>query len=146
MDLIQPSQVFVFLYAMILGVIFAVLYDFFKVIRYFNNKDKYITFAIDIIFMIICGLLYFYFSVSFNQGQIRAFTIIGTILGFLIYIYVFGRFTDKFIFIITKKLLLFFCILKNVFLKFTYIVVKIYSKIKNGILLLVKKVRNKKNI
>ena len=117
MNIIQQSQILVFLYSLVVGVVFAVIYDIFKIIRYINITNKKVTFISDVIYMLLCAILYFYFSVGFNQGYVRVFTMIGVIVGFFIYVYTIGKITDKLILYTSKKIISFFNIVKQLIKK-----------------------------
>ena len=44
--------------------------------------------------MIICGVITFYFSLAFLEGQIRFFVFLGEILGFIVYYHTIRRLFD----------------------------------------------------
>ncbi|MBQ5346602.1 MAG: spore cortex biosynthesis protein YabQ [Ruminococcus sp.] len=73
-----------------LGLLYEPLRVFYKL--GFNGKIFY--FICDTLFMIICGVITFYFSLAFLEGQIRFFVFLGEILGFIVYYHTIRRLFD----------------------------------------------------
>lgn len=89
------NQIYIFLFAVIFGLILGVINDIFRFIRYLGFKSKISVFLQDVIYMSICGLLTFLFLLAFNNGEIRYFPLIGEFFGLVIYRYTIGLFTYK---------------------------------------------------
>lgn len=77
------------------GVIFGAIYDFFRFFRLLF-KNKIVCFIIDFIYMIIISLLFFINLLGFNNGMVRYYFIVLSLLGFLFYIFTVFRLTEKF--------------------------------------------------
>lgn len=86
------GQTRLFLMSVPLGAAFGVVYDVFRAVRVilpFMGK-KLPTAVCDFIFMLICGLGIYFFSLSFARGEVRAYYAIGAALGFVIYYFTVG--------------------------------------------------------
>lgn len=83
-EISNRSQISSFLYAIILGVIFALLYDIFRAFRLAKSSGTINVFFQDIIYFVIISILTFIFLLSTTKGEIRAYIILGTLLGFFI--------------------------------------------------------------
>lgn len=120
MEQTVSNQLFIFLFAVIFGLILGAINDIFRFIRYLGFKSKISVFFQDIIYMAVCGLLTFLFLLAFNHGEIRYFPLIGELAGIVIYRYTIGFFTYKlfkFIVLFFKWILLFIKKLIKVMLK-----------------------------
>lgn len=76
-------QLFTFLGAIVLGVCYSLFYDFFRAWRKVNISSYIIVFLQDIFYFIICAFITFVYLLSVTNGEIRAYIIIGIILGFI---------------------------------------------------------------
>lgn len=76
------------------GVIFGAIYDFFRFFRLLF-KNKIVCFILDFIYMIIISLLFFIDLLGFNNGMVRYYFIVLSVLGFLFYIFTVFRLTEK---------------------------------------------------
>lgn len=82
------EQCTLFLFSVILGAGIGVFYDVFRTIRIvfpFAAKSKAV-FAEDIVFMVVSGAAVFIYAAVLCRGQVRFFCVIGTLLGFMLYI------------------------------------------------------------
>lgn len=76
------SQLLGFLYSVVLGIIFCLVYD---VLRAFRAEIKFGTaavFAADILYSVFCAVTCFCFMLSVTGGEIRAFVFVGAAVGF----------------------------------------------------------------
>lgn len=76
------SQLLGFLYSVVLGIIFCLIYD---VLRAFRAEIKFGTaavFAADILYSVFCAVTCFCFLLSVTGGEIRAFVFAGAAVGF----------------------------------------------------------------
>lgn len=76
------SQLLGFLYSVVLGIIFCLVYD---VLRAFRAEIKFGTaavFAADILYSVFCAVTCFCFMISVTEGEIRAFVFAGVAVGF----------------------------------------------------------------
>lgn len=85
------GQSLCFLYSMAVGGILGLIYDFFKIDRIVFKRGNIFVFLQDILFWIIATVIFFSFSVVFSNGQIRAYLLFGSFLGFLIYRLTFSK-------------------------------------------------------
>ncbi len=84
MDLYVANQTLVFLYACVLGAVLSILYDVFRLIRITAAMGRAVIIAEDIVFFIIVFAATFVFILSFTEGMIRFYVILGEILGFIL--------------------------------------------------------------
>lgn len=124
------NQIYIFLFAVIFGLIFGVINDFFRFIRYLGFKSKTAVFFQDLIFMSLCGLLSFFFLLVFNKGEIRYFPLIGEFIGLAIYRYTIGIITYK----IFKLILSFLQLIALFIKKIVRVILKVLKKIFRPIL------------
>ncbi|MDD6806853.1 MAG: spore cortex biosynthesis protein YabQ [Oscillospiraceae bacterium] len=117
-----------FFYSIFVGVLIALIYDLFRLIRKIIykkiNPKLYLS---DILTPIIASLLLTVFTVVFGFGQIRIYSILGSIIGFVIYINTVGLLTfriEDFLSFIISKGIAFFVVKPILFL------LKVLKKIK----------------
>lgn len=124
-----------FIYSLILGLFFCVLYDFIRALHSLVLKLSFEVFIIDILYWIITTITSFFFIVIRCNGQIRLYVIIGLVLGFVTL-----RVTlSKLLFLLFQKIISFIVwILHLVSLLFDRIFIHI-NKILRNLMLLFKK-------
>jgi len=91
MILSMRSQAMVFLTASAVGFAIGFIYDVFRIIRKAFKHKKILTQIEDAVFWINVSLLMFYVMLQRNFAQIRAFNVLGTALGMLLYFLTVGR-------------------------------------------------------
>lgn len=84
-EISSNEQYLCFIYSMCLGAFLGLIYDFFKIDRNVFKRRKLTVVFQDILFWIISAFMFFSFSIVFSNGQIRAYLLLGSFLGFLIY-------------------------------------------------------------
>lgn len=87
------EECILFLLSTVMGAGLGILYDIFRIIRIifpFASK-KSAVFVEDILFMLISGAAVFLYAAVMCRGQVRFFCILGTFLGFLLYITAVGN-------------------------------------------------------
>ena len=86
------EQTELFLLSVLAGVTFGVLWDVFRALRVMlpPMRSTALTAVCDALYMIICGLGLYIFSLLFARGEIRAFYWLGALLGAVIYILTVG--------------------------------------------------------
>lgn len=86
------EQCSLFLLSVVLGLGIGVFYDVFRVLRivFPPAAKKNAVFAEDIVFMAASGAAIFLYAAVLCRGQVRFFCVIGTFLGFLLYIVTVG--------------------------------------------------------
>lgn len=90
------SQTKGFLLSLGFGLLVGVLYDLLRVIRLCFTKSKTAIFIFDVIFVFIASISSFLFMLTVTDGQLRAFIVLGELLGFFIYYFSFGIIAVKF--------------------------------------------------
>jgi len=85
------QQTITFLYAVALGILLCAVYDVFRIIRIAFGARHIAVFVEDLIFSLIALILTFVFVITFNNGEVRFFVLIGELLGFTIYYFTVGR-------------------------------------------------------
>lgn len=89
------EQLMLFGFALLFGMMLGVVNDLFRFIRFLGFDTKKAVFFQDILFMCLCAFATFLFSLAYNQGEIRFFTLFGEFLGIVIYRYTIGIITGK---------------------------------------------------
>ena len=79
-------QTLQFLYSGALGVALGILFDVFRVIRYFSPKKRFITALYDALFWVSASIFLFAFVLTFAEGRMRWYILLGAFLGGFVYI------------------------------------------------------------
>jgi spore cortex biosynthesis protein YabQ len=82
------------------GMLVGAVYDFYRGIRTAFKKGKWVTAILDIFFIITLGIIVVYVMYTANQGELRLYTFIGFIIGFMLYI----AGVSPFIMFLTRKI------------------------------------------
>lgn len=93
-----------FVISILWGCLIVIIYDCLRIIRNLIKHNKLTVALEDIVYWIICGFLIFQMMYKHNNGIIRTFSILGMLIGMLIYKYSFSEFLVKNISSILKKL------------------------------------------
>lgn len=83
-----------FFYSVLLGIGLCVLYDLFRLDRKVFRRSAVTVFFEDIVFWLIAALATFCLLLLHTNGQVRAFVLIGLLIGFLICRLTLTRLTD----------------------------------------------------
>ena len=84
-EITVKSQILTFFYAVTLGIILSVLFDFFKTIRISYKHNNIFVFIEDIVFFLISTFLTFMFLMARCNGEFRTYVISAILIGFFIY-------------------------------------------------------------
>lgn len=76
------GQIFAFLYSMLGGVIFCLIFDITRFIRKRFAPSNTAVFMMDIVYFIVLGFAEFCFFLATTNGEIRGFVFVGNIIGF----------------------------------------------------------------
>jgi len=87
MGVYLAEQTTIFLQAILLGFVYGILYDVFRITRIAVPTTRWLVFAQDVLFFFICALSTFFFLMRTMDGQVRFFVLLGAILGMIIYFY-----------------------------------------------------------
>lgn len=125
-----------FFYSIILGVIIGIIYDVLRAVReaieYQRSPKFYFS---DILIFIIAAFLFEAYTLAYGYGQIRGYALLGTGLGFLLYINTFGallyHLEKTFAFIMNIPVIFFIKTLKNLYLLLYNNCVIFVNRVKN---------------
>ena len=85
MELTFAVQSAAFMYSVLPGVIIGVIYGFFKLLRTVFNFSVVMTFAADVVFMLVSAVLVYLYILAFLSGYVRVYLLPGILAGFLAY-------------------------------------------------------------
>ena len=133
------TELGLFIFSVVIGIVFALVFDVLRVIRIIFPHKAFVVFIEDILFMLFCGFWFFIFSMTYARGQLRAFLLMGSVLGFSLYIFTVGELVKRFV---TKTREVIVAFLKKVYnLILRRISIPIFSRIAAPIRKLLKKRR-----
>ncbi len=89
------SQILSFLYSLVLGVIFSIFYDVFRAGRIVFFKKNLFVFLEDIFYFFILSIITFLFLLGTTNGEVRAYILLGILLGFISFNQTVSPFTLK---------------------------------------------------
>ena len=105
------NQIYVFLWSIVGGALIALIYDLFRIKRKAVKTGIVAIYFEDLMYWIIVAAIMFAVIYHSNEGEIRGFIFIGTILGVILYALLFSKiimksaiFILRLIFNILKKL------------------------------------------
>ena len=109
------NEVDIFFRAIILGALFALIYDFIRIIRRIVFKSFIIMGLEDILYWLIMSVMTCVFLYKVNGGVIRLYIITGIAAGMILYELSIGRFAVKYLTIVLRFILRKICeILKKI--------------------------------
>ncbi len=79
------SQIFIFLFSLILGLMLGIIYDVFRIVRMIINSKNIAVFIQDVLYFIISGIITFIFVLGVNSGDSRFYILAGEGIGWIIY-------------------------------------------------------------
>ena len=79
------NQAYLFLIFTINGILIGFLFDIFRILRKSFNTNDIVTYIEDIIFWILTGIIILFSMCKFCDGELRGFTIIGIVIGVILY-------------------------------------------------------------
>lgn len=94
-NMLVASQAYIFLCSVVGGIVIAFIYDLFRIRRKAVKAGNVITYLEDLLFWLIVAIIIFavvYFS---NDGEIRGYIFLGTVLGVILYMLLFSKFIMK---------------------------------------------------
>jgi len=87
MGVYLAEQTTIFLQAILLGFVYGILYDAFRITRIAVPTARWVIFVQDVLFFFICAVSTFFFLMRTMDGQVRFFVLLGAVLGMIIYFY-----------------------------------------------------------
>ncbi len=79
------SQIFSFLKSIILGGVYGLIYDLFRIPVRKREASAVFVFAVDLLFFAFIAVINFCFLLTVTNGEVRGYLLLGTALGFLLY-------------------------------------------------------------
>ena len=86
------SQAVSFLYSIILGIFFSAFYDIFRSLRLVKTQTSLAVFLQDIIYFLTTAIATFIYLLALTNGEVRAYVLIGILLGFLLFLFTVSKF------------------------------------------------------
>ena len=96
MELTFAVQSSAFLHSILLGIILGAIYGVFKFVRTAFDLSKPLTFAADVLYMLISAVLIYLFILAYLSGYVRLYLLPGIIIGFALYRLTLGRLLCRF--------------------------------------------------
>ena len=136
MELDFAAQSAAFLYSILTGAVFGMVYGCIRLVRTAFSFSKPMLFTSDVLFMLLSSVVIFVISLAYLSGHVRLYLIAGAALGFLMYRFTLGR-------VFVRLYSPLFIMLKRYFAAVSNFFKKIFKKLlKNRVVLLYnKKVR-----
>lgn len=85
------EQVYVFLWTILTGAIMGLIFDFFRLLRRNGNTKDIWVYIQDVLFWIIIAITIIVSTFLINDGELRAYMLLGYILGVLFYMLLFSK-------------------------------------------------------
>ena len=85
------GQITTFLFSILLGAFFCILFDFTRSLRIFGLNSEAVVFITDIIFFLIITFFNFCFLLTRESGQIRGYVFAGEAIGFFVFRLIFSK-------------------------------------------------------
>lgn len=117
------SETIKFLIFVAVGIIFSIIYDFFRALRKIKKRKTLVVCMQDILYFIIIGIVLLLVVLNINGDTFRLYIIIAMVLGIVTYISIVGNKIMHFFYYIFK------C--SNVFIEFIFLPVKVYLVVFN---------------
>lgn len=89
------NQIYLFFIFVLNGIIIALLFDFFRILRRSFKIKDITTYFQDFLFWVLTGLILLYSICIFNNGEIRLFMLLGVIIGAILYILLVSKYVIK---------------------------------------------------
>lgn len=87
-------QLYNFFIFIVLGLIIALIFDLFRILRKKFKTNNIITYIEDILFWIISGFLITSAILQFNDGELRLYLFLGLSIGIVMYMLLFTKFIN----------------------------------------------------
>ncbi len=84
-EISNNTQLYSFFISCIFGAGYCAFYDVFRVVRKIITHTTVIIFFQDILYFTVIGIVTFLLQLAFSAGEIRAYLLLGILLGFVIY-------------------------------------------------------------
>ena len=122
-------QLLGFLRSVGLGAFFCLFYDFFRAIRRRTASTTIEVLFEDIVYFLLCTPIVFCFLLATTNGELRAFVFLGIVLGFLLFRFVFSKFTIKILDFLFTYITKAFVFLNSITKVFYDLICRVFDKI-----------------
>lgn len=96
------EQTRLFLLSIGFGFLLGILYDVLRTVRLVISNSRGFVLFMDLLYSVFCTFLNFCFILAFDYGEVRLYTVVGEILGWLIYYFSFGTIAIHFSRVVSK--------------------------------------------
>lgn len=97
-------QSYIFLYSVYGGIIIGILYDIYRALRGRRKRDRVITSLWDVLFLAAVFVVVIWAIFSSSYGDIRAYVLIGFLVGFYLFEKLLGRIMVRIVFFVYRGL------------------------------------------
>jgi len=127
------DEFYIFLISINYGLIIGLIYDLYRVLRYYSKPKQIKSFIEDLLLWIIISIIFFIFLFRNTDGVIRGFVVLGFIVGFVFYI----KIISKYNFPLLIKI---FRLIFSVFNEIIHIIIYPYIVLKKFLKKVIKKI------
>ncbi len=89
------AQTLLFFSTIAVGGILGFIYDIFRIFRRLFKHGNFLTQIEDLIYWLLASFIMFYFMLNENYGEIRIFSMIGALIGVILYFFAISPFVLK---------------------------------------------------
>lgn len=100
-------QSYIFSYSVYGGIIIGILYDIYRALRGRRKRDRLITSLWDVLFLAAVFIVVMWAIFSSSYGDIRAYVLIGFLVGFYLFEKLLGRIMVRIVFFVYRSLISF---------------------------------------
>ena len=104
-EISNNAQFYSFCIANLFGVIYCLFYDVFRALRKTSVFGAVAIFFQDIIYFLVISILTFMLMLSFTDGEIRVYILVGILLGFVVCNFTISLFFKKILFFLFAMVL-----------------------------------------
>lgn len=97
-------QSYIFSYSVYGGILIGILYDIYRALRGRRKRDRLITSLWDVLFLLSVFIVVMWAIFSSNYGDIRAYVLIGFVVGFYLFEKLLGRIMVRIVFFVYRNI------------------------------------------
>lgn len=91
------NQVYVFFWSILVGVVLALIFDFFRISRRKGTTKNFVVYMQDVLYWIIVAIIIIISAFVTNDGELRGYMFIGYAIGAIFYLILFSKIFIKII-------------------------------------------------
>lgn len=91
------NQVYVFFWSILVGVVLALIFDFFRISRRKGTTKNFVVYIQDVLYWIIVAIIIIISAFVTNDGELRGYMFIGYAIGAIFYLILFSKLFIKII-------------------------------------------------